>query len=175
MFRRRPRPARVGLRPLTLGRYLAARAVLLEGAALPEVDGTPVYVNIEPDTRTAGASSLLSMLDLILSEPPERFTDEEALRETARVVWEDVEGQAGRANQSAFGRASFVETYTGHYLASGPEGERLPPPLEYLVGSIEATEYAAIRDLPLWEALLVLRCRAVILGKREAERRESDG
>lgn len=173
MFRRPAAPsAGVPLRPLTLGRYLAARAALLRGAALPELDGVRVYVPVEPDPAAVPPAALLDFLDEVLESPPETYADEAALRALAGAVWQAVQAAALRASELAVGRAEFVEAYTGHYLSGGPDSERAEPPVEHMIGQMEPPHYVAIRDLPLWEGLLVLRCRNVILA-RDAEDRKS--
>lgn len=177
-FRPIPQTAQVALQPLTLGRYLALQATLLRGVELPcvEVGGeeVQVYVPLQPNPAACDRETLLAFVDEACKNPPERFATDEALRSFAVAVWGAVEGEMGRATVLAAGQAEYVEAYTGQYLGGGPESDRAEPPLGHMVGCMEPPHYVAIRDLPLWEGLFVLRCRNVILTKQEADRKGGD-
>ena len=154
MARRLP-PARVALAPVTLGRYVAARASLCEGERTDAGEAM--------DWRTLPDVDLVGFCDAVLSDPPARYGDRAALVATvleARAAWED-------AVEQAFGlaltRAGLIADHVGGGWSRATDGEP-PPPIEALVADFALAEWAAVRDLPLWEVFLV-RAGADVLGR----------
>lgn len=147
-FRRRSTALRVSLLPVTVGRHLAVRAAAGIGYVEGEGgDGPP------PDFSSLPSEALLDVLDATLAEPPGRMRDRAALVALVARVWEAWELAVADQYAKGEARARPVILHTGQGNGTGESLTEAPPP-EMLVGRLTLGEWAAVRDLPLWEAIM---------------------
>lgn len=145
---RRPEPERLTLRPVTLARHLAVRA--LAGCRYVDGeggDGPP------PDLASLPDDDLIRLVETASEAPAGAlFPDRSSLVAVATAVWEAWSAEAQRQTDLGATRARLVVLHTGCRGGSGVAGP--PPPPEIIAGSLTLPEWAAVRDLPLWEATL---------------------
>ena len=148
MARRTPAPSEVALRPVTVGRHLAVRAALScayvdgEGG-----DGPP------PDLPALPDDALVSFLDHALDTPAAPvYADRTALVAVAEAAFAAWTREAERQVGLGLARARLVRTHTGCGSSAGVIGPQPPP--EMLAGTLTLAEWAAVRDLPLWEVVM---------------------
>ena len=145
--RRRPDPVRVTLCPVTVGRHLAVRAAAGVGYVEGEGgDGPP------PEFAAMPSADLLAVLDAALVDPPARMRDRPALVALAAAVWDAWTEAAEEATQTGLARARLVVLHTGQGM--GGEGDTEAPPPEMLAAQMTLPEWAAVREMPLWEAVM---------------------
>lgn len=142
----------VPLAPVTLGRYLAVRALAYpriwgRDEAGQEVErwGETLALDELPDAQ------LDDLLSVLTDGAAPRMQGRQARLHYAARFLEAFEQEAARQTALGMDRAREVVHYTNFGWSTGDGG---PEPLEAAVCHLSMAEYAAVRDLPLWEAVM---------------------
>lgn len=147
MWRSKPKPLRLTLAPVTVGRYLAVRAAAGVGYVEGEGgDGPPVLIEaLTDDALKALLSEALTTTEGL------RFADRAGLVRTARDVYDLWQEEAMRQVALGVERGRIVRLHTG---CKSPDSLVEDPPPEAIAGRHTLVEWAALRDLPLWEVVM---------------------
>lgn len=151
-FRRSTRTARITLAPVTLGRHLAVRALV---CVVGRGQDGPDETLRGPEQMTDAA--LLSLLDIILDGAPPRYADRDALVAVAVLAFDAWTDATQAATALGVERARAVVRFTGFGWSGGglvggeSDGD---PPEEMTPARMTLPEWAAARDLPLWEVVM---------------------